>query len=282
MAPRAPKSRNREEVILAKPPLNEAWLEIRWKLHDTPEGLQIDPGFPFALGTFYHGVKDRYAYRVDLDASRAPQEMLPFVVRHQFRPGKEEWPVLQIGPGVATVNLTRPYSWDLFLNEIRFLRDQLVEAYGDDPIKTDLITLRYKNSEPFDYRTNDFLEFLRTRLNTELSLPGNVPGNFASRPSPTSGRIRLSFDLARPKGTGALLLGTGTQTMEQDTLPHARVKAEVLLWQLELASGGDDAPNVYDESQFHSWLGDAHSVLHEWFFSLIEGALLQEYMDEGG
>jgi hypothetical protein len=83
------------DIDLKRSPLAEAWLEIRWKLEPVgPPQIMRDPGFPFALGTFYRGVKERFSYQEPLPASQTPLEMLPHVVRYRFRPGEGQWPLL--------------------------------------------------------------------------------------------------------------------------------------------------------------------------------------------
>ena len=269
------------EIVLSKPPLSEAWLDIRWRLQETPPGLQTDPGFPFALGSFFKGIKERYGTRVDLDASRAPLDMVPYVVRHQFRPGEDEWPVLQLGPGVATANLTRPYSWKLFLDEIKFLRENLLDAYAEHRIRAETAMLRYKNAEPFEYSSETFFRFLDDYLNTKVSLPEGLPGTSASKTRPTSGRLKLTFDLVQPKGTGTLTFGTGTQRENNPNPTSKKSPTEAFIWQLEVASGGDDCPDLYNEDEFLNWLDAAHSVIHDWFFTLIEGRLRYQYEGKG-
>ena len=111
-------------IKLNNPPLVEAWLEIRWKLEQfgPAPGLLRDPAFPFALGILNSNIKNRFSFRTDLAASAAPQDMLPYVVRHKYRPEEDGWPIIQLGPGVATANFTSPYTWSDFRELSLFLR----------------------------------------------------------------------------------------------------------------------------------------------------------------
>lgn len=268
------------EIKLESNPLLEAWLEIRWQLErDNMTQSMRDPGFPFALGVFFNSVKEEFEYREELPVSLAPEDMLPYVVRHRFRPGKDEWPLLQLGPGVATVNFTEPYTWDLFEEKALYLRRKLLEAYGVMELKPQLVALRYRNGESFEYGSNNLLDFFNEDFNTSITLPAHIPGFVGSVTWPTSANIFFTFDLLEPKGTGTLRLGTGSRQRTDRT--NQEITEQMVMWQLEVASGGNDAPALSEEDEFAHWLSSAHAVIHEWFFSLIDGCLFEKYKGKG-
>jgi hypothetical protein len=161
-----------------------------------------------------------------------------------------------------------------------YLRNNLLEAYEDEELEVDVVVLRYRNGEPFDYAARNVLEFLQRNLNTKIQLPDHIPGQGASTRWPTTANVRLAFDLVDPAGTGVVQFVSGTRTREDPTTQRT-AEEDVLLWQLEVASGGDDAPPLSDEDKFSEWLVSAHAVIHDWFFSLVEGAKLESYKGEG-
>ena len=268
------------EIKLESNPLLEAWLEIRWQLEPgVAPGLKRDAGFPFALAAFYASVRDRFGYREDLDASHAPQGVLPYVVRHRFRSGENEWPLLQLGPGVGTVNFTSPYTWDDFKETALYLRRILLDAYTETELKTQTVTLRYRNGIPFEYHSSDLLSYLKHNLNTSIGLPVHIPGLGNSMTWPTGMNFVLSFDLSEPRGTGTLRFATAVRRQKSPESSQ-ETESEMLIWQLEVESGGDDAPELSKEDEFAQWLISAHNVIHEWFFSLIQGPLYRLYRGE--
>ena len=270
-----------QDMKIGSSPLCEAWLEIRWRLQPSPMPGQLqDPDFPFALGVFYNKIKERYPHRQDLDASRAPVFILPFIVRHQFWAGETRWPVLELGPGVASVNFTEPYSWELFKREALFLRSKLVDAFGGTMQPTESIALRYLNAEPFDFARENPLAFLKANLNTVVELPSRIPNGFTSRPFPSNLNIQVSYDLIEPRGTANITLTTGSRDIPSRAGPP-KSPTNVLMWQLEVISEGENAPPISDEAPFASWLNSAHLAAHEWFFSFVEGKLLTKYKGEG-
>ena len=268
------------DIKLNRNPLLEAWLEIRWQLvSGDVANFMRDPGFPFALGAFYHSIKNEFGYREDLDASRIPEEMFPHVVRHRFRPGENEWPLLQLGPGVATVNFTDPYNWDDFLNRALYLREKLVDAYSDMELKTQMVNLRYRNGVSFEYSSVNLLNFLKQNLNTSIMFPDHVPGAVSSVTWPTSINVVSTFDLSKPKGLGRLRFNTGVRT-QRDSETNQETKEEMIIWELNVESKENNAPDINEKDKFTTWLTSAHSVIHEWFFSLIDGPLYRKYKGE--
>lgn len=265
------------DIILERNPLIEAWLEIRWKLADSKfPDFKTDPHFPFALGIFYNQVKDMFGYRQELAASQAPEMLLPHLPQHQFRPSEGGWPLLQLGPGVATVNFTKPYSWHDFKEKALYLREKLIEAYKDSNFETEALILRYRNGYPFKYSENDLFDFLKKKFNISLSLPDGIPGHVSAKPNPTNSKIVLKYLLEKPQGSGQIQIGTG---LKNDVDENGRLTSqhEIVLWEIELASLDHLAVDIKETDKFVEWLDSAHSVIHEWFFSIVDGELLKEF-----
>lgn len=262
------------EITLIEAPLLEAWVEIRWKLTPTEQGLFNDPGYPIAPGIFYSSVKDKYNRMEPLDASEAPINFLPHVVRHQFRPAEGSSHLLQLGPGVASANFLTDYSWDDFKQICLYLRKNLTQAYEDYPIEAENVILRYRNAFDFEYSSGNLLDFLSNTLNTTVQLPEYIPGVFGSKSFPTGTGINFTFDLKYPKSTGTLKFNTGNRIIK-DADDNVVDTIETTVVQFEVSSGGEDVPNIANEDNYSSWLDMAHSVIHEWFFSIVEGELLK-------
>lgn len=267
-----PATRFPADIILPSPPLAEAWLEIRWTLEPMgPPNMQRDRGYQIALGRFTEILNDDFPFVEDLDASQLPTDMVPHTVRHRFRAEDGTWPLIQLGPGVATVNFTDPYSWEQFREMAGHLQSTLIRAYRASDLETAATILRYRNATPFDHSEEDFLSFLNDRLNVQLGLPAHLPGNFVTSADPRSVKLDISFALENPAGVGSLQVGTGIRTQENE---------EIAVWELSVSSTGDLAPSLNDEGELAEWLDDAHIVLHEWFFALIEGPLMEQFSQE--
>lgn len=263
------------DITLGTSPLVETWLDLRWQLQrGSQEGFFLDPQFPLALGTFYQSVRERFGYQESLPSSTAPLELLPHVVRYRFRPAPDKWPLLQLGPGVATVNFTRPYSWREFKEAALYLRAKLTTSY-EIGLRPHGISLQYRNAVPCSYSSGDLLAFLKGKLNTAIKLPPHIPGPVGAPDVPVNMDIAFTYNLERPRGTGIIQCFTGTKRSE--TEDHQETGTEHLLFELRVMSQEDGVPDYTDQAQFEDWLESAHAVIHEWFFSLIAGPLFDEY-----
>ena len=251
-------------------PLVEAWLEIRWKLSPDSSGqFEQDKDFPFALGVFYNDIKKDYSYREPLPQSFAPEELLPYVVRYRFRKEPNSWPMLQLGPGVASINFTSPYSWEEFKEQALYLRDKLINAYSGSLTISNLI-LRYRNALEHNYISADLLAFLENKLNTSITTPTHIPGTTAKTTWPSELNIALTYDLLEPLGKGAIRFSTGRQRSKNSEKP-------VLIFETSVHSLNEKNNCWATQDDFDSWLMAAHAITHEWFFALIDGDLRQEY-----
>ena len=268
-----PKFHYDPDIKLEIIPVVEVWLTIRWELEpgERPE-FKRDPNFNLALGRFAESVKDRFGVPVERAESQVPSEILPYRVRYQFRPDEDGWPLLQLGPGVASVNFNEGYTWEEFRKTSLYLRAKLIDVYGEQELAPELVTLQYRNAIPFEYSSENLAEFLKRDLNTAISAPKHIPGDAATTGNILGMNMVLSYELREPTSIGVLKITTGTKKIENiDPDP------EHLIVEIEVKSIKDNAPKLSDENQFSNWLDGAHNIARDWFLSLIEGSLRQRY-----
>ena len=263
-----------QEIELEDNPLVEAWLEIKWTLEKSefPEFL-IDKTFPFALGIFNNNVKEKYPYLEELNSSKAPEGMLPYVPQYRFRTKPNDWPLLQLGPGIATVNFAKQYNWLNFKKEALYLQQELLSAYSPSNIDINSIILKYRNVYPAEYSKGELLEFLSSKLNINITLPKYIPGDIAELKIPTTANLVFNFEINDPTSIGVIRILTGKNSqkfgsVEKDT--------ELIIWELEIIAKHEKVPS-FNNDDFSNWLEKAHAVVHEWFFSMIDGDILSEF-----
>lgn len=266
------------EIEIKHNPLLEAWIEIKWELEssDIP-GFFLDKTFPFALGIFYTSVKDKYPFLEELDASKVPEGMLPNAPQYRFRSKESDWPLLQLGPGIATANFGSSYTWKEFKNVTLYLQQQLLAAYQSTKLKVNTIILHYRNSYPFEFTKGNLLNFLAENLNTQIKLPNHIPGNVSETENPITTMLAFNFRIADPRSVCTIKYGTG---IHREDSSDKLEKTEVIIWEFELLAMKDQVPDFYDQDSFSNWLEKAHTVIHEWFFSTIDGKLLSEFSKE--
>lgn len=267
------------EIHLERKPLAEAWLELQWRTENkqlTTASMNlsdedVDTFYPLALGAFYQHVRNNYPVQEALLTSQFPDNILPHTVRHRFRVAPNQWPVIQIGPGIATVNLIEPYTWQLFRRQAMFLRDALLSAYQGVDLRPSAIILRYRNVFPFDHRSQNTLEFLGGKLNLRIVGSPHIPGEIGEKSGPTEVGLNLGYMLSKPLAVGNIRIMTAFQT------DSAGENQPIILIDLEVRGRNEETNPLLDNMLFPTWLDDAHAVIHEWFFALIDGPLRQEF-----
>ena len=249
-------------------PLVEAILEIRWRLTNHANGAGTDPHYKLLLGRLFDRLLDQYPEHEALPAASIPDELVGHVVQHRFRAAPDQWPLVQLGPGILTVNETDKYVWSDF--EPRLIA-AVKELYAAHPKASDLtvqsLVLRYIDAVEFDYGTDDAFDFLRDKLKVQLGLPlGLFDGTPVGR-IPQSSSWQASFRCNKPPGRVHLSFATGR-----------KADRPAVLWETTVQSAEEDVPRLPDE--FPSWLDAAHAITSDWFFKLIEGELERRFADD--
>jgi uncharacterized protein (TIGR04255 family) len=245
---------------LPNKPLIEAIIEIRWGKEGQP-----DPAYPIIVGRLFERIKADYPVIEDLPIVRVPAEITLQQVRHRFRRAKDAWPLVQIGPGILTVNDTDGYNWKDFSARVR---DILPHFFAVHPSPSTLafnsLLLRYINAIDFDYSSQNILPFLADKMRVLLSLEQSILTETGVNPAPRNLALQLVFPVSAPSGALILLLGTGK---------HKNNNAVV--WEIHFRSTEADLPTLPDG--FTTWLDAAHAKIETWFFEMVKGPLLVEF-----
>ena len=250
---------------LTKKPLVEALLEIKWIL-ESKEGVAppFDPSFELLPGKFHEALRNQYPEVENLPITLVPSEITAYQVRHRFRVSKNGWPVVQVGPGVATFNDTEGYTWESFKAGALEMVSALKKARPPDvfpPLKG--LLLRYINGCRFDYQKSSLLDFLDKKMKVKVSLPQGVIDNGAPA-RPEALNVALSYPIATPKATLQVRFATGKLKEE-----------EALIWEIWCSS--ENPGFSMGDAAFANWLEGAHQAAEKCFFKLIEGELQKEF-----
>jgi len=252
--------------ILKNKPLVEAIFELRWGLQESENEVKIDPHYKILIGSMYDKVKKKYPFHEQLPTASIPDEIAGYVVQHRFRKGEDEWPLIQIGPGVITLNYTEGYDWGDFEKMIVYALDALFKAYPDaeNNLKIDGLLLRYINAIDFDYEKEDILDFLKGKMKTAIRMDKKLFKNSGVNKLPLAVDLRFSFPSTKPKGAVYLRFARGKR---KDT--------DTLTWETRVHSTGEDVPKAIDK--IPRWVNDAHKLTDDWFFKMVKGELLKKF-----
>lgn len=252
--------------MLKNKPLVEAILEVRWALEAGPAPeMKRDPHYKFLLGKLFDSIKKEYPHHEELPTAALPEELMLYMVHHRFRPKPDGWPLLQVGPGVFTVNETHAYKWENFERRINEAIPKLVAAHPQpEALKFDTLMLRFINAVPLDFSKVDALKFLSEKMGTTISLPGSIFDDGIVTGSPTEILSQLVFPCTKPRGVLLFKFNSGRK--------H---ESPALIFQIWFVSRGEHTPPM--PTGFSEWADAAHAIIERSFFQLIAGDLEKEF-----
>ncbi len=247
--------------ILKNKPLIEAIFEIRWELKEIAEGLKTDPHYKILVGSLYSQLKNEYPYHETLPAASIPDEIAGHVIQHRFRTEKNKWPLIQIGPGILTVNDTEGYIWEDFEKKVIHVINVLLHNYPEpDNLRIASLMLRYIDAVEFDFESEGVFDFLSEKMKmTIIPYPGFFKDTGVA-PTPQAFDWRFSFPCAKPAGLIHLRFIRGKKE-----------NADALIWETMVQSSSEQVPLI--QNDLGNWLNEAHDLTDDWFFKIIAGEL---------
>jgi len=251
--------------ILKNKPLIEAIFEMRWKLFQPAKGVRMDPHYKLLLGRIYEKVKDNYPFHEQLGTAIMPDEIAGYVIQHRFRASKNKWPLIQIGPGIITLNETEGYLWEDFEKNISNLLNIFFKTYPDiENLKVNRLLLRYIDAIEIDYRKNDIFKFLKEKMKMNINVYPELFNETGVNKFPKHFDLRFSFRSKKPAGIINLRFVRGK-----------KMEMSALIWETWIRSIRESAPN--DKKEIISWIKEGHVLTDDWFFKIIEGDLLRRF-----
>ncbi len=148
-------------------PLQEVIFELFWKLPLDETGFPHDPGFALAQGVFASKIQKDFPVTKRLVPENINLRMYPLIV-YQFWKAELTWPLVQLGPGLMTVNDTeKNYIWEKnFLPNIKKAIQILQSSYAPRKLQIERVKLQYIDAVEFDAKKETATEFIARNLNT--------------------------------------------------------------------------------------------------------------------
>ncbi len=246
---------------LANKPLVEAILELRWRVSQE----QGDPHYALFPGRLYDCVESEYPFQEALPTSLMPQPISQGIVQHRFRSSENSWPLIQVGPGIVTLNETDGYRWTSFGRQAKAIVDNTFKAYPKPAsLEFTSLMLRYINAIETDYKRTNIFAFLADKLEAKIELPSKLFDDVPIGNVPVDFNLQTSYPVHDPEGVIAIRFATGTHKDQP-----------ALIWETRFRSQGNQLPQMPDG--FGEWVEAAHTLTDDWFFKLIEGELERRF-----
>jgi uncharacterized protein (TIGR04255 family) len=263
-----------ENPTLENKPLVEAIFEMRWRLSPFGVGASAemerpkeDPYYRLLIGSFYERIKNKYPAYEQLPTAKVPETLMNYIVQHRFRVAENEWPLVQLGPGILTVNSTKDYKWESFFPRVIEAVAALEETYPKKEVfHPQSFTLRYLDAVSFDMETDNAYQFLRENLKLNFEMPSNLFLENHVKTEPKALQWHFAFQCHKPKGNFVLRIVNG---MTNDK--------PALVWETMLESREQDIPSP---ESYKAWLSSAHELASHCFFKMIEGPLERRFTGE--
>ena len=250
---------------LKNKPLIEAIFELRWELQQKEPAIKIDPHYRILLGRFFDNVVKEYPYHEELASAGIPDEFVGYTVQHRFRKAKNKWPLVQIGPGLVTLNDTEEYTWKDFVKRANKLLSILFKTYPKrKELKFNMILLRYIDGIEFDFNKDHALNFLQEKMKTKIDIHPNLFDGTGVQQLPFGLNLKLTYLSKQPKG--AILLSFKRGSMKNK---------DAIIWETAVQSHGKEVPKA--EKSIKNWITKAHTLSDDWFFKIIEGELFERF-----
>ncbi len=233
---------------LVKAPLQEAIFEIRWELDiEASNNQQVDMGFALAQGKLQDIVKEKFpAYKRKVPHG-LPEQLLLYQPVHQYWSKPETWPVLQLGPGIFTVNDTdKNYDWhSSYLPLIQQGIDWVLKAY-DGKLRINFASLRYIDSVKLkDYGYNArWQDFIQDHFNFSFV------NSFNTRGAIKNAQFDQFFELDDKSDLHIAMSSGKYRTTNEDAL----------IWQTAVLKY-----DKFEKDSLLTWVEKAHSVTSDLF-----------------
>ena len=243
--------------ILKNPPIIEALIEIKWKIWEKgePPIKPMHEKFKFFPSRFFEKIRKSYPYVEVLPTSNIPDQLDIYLPRYRFRKEEGIYPLIQIGPGILTVNIDKIFTQELFFNTCIEVLNYFFEVLPD--IELSEIILHYIDGYDFDYDKNNAFNFLDENLCTHFSFSPELFEDINVKPIPSKFHLEANYHVEDPKGYFMCQFRSGVRKQSNE---------KFILMDTIFRSFGDDLPK---KEELDLWIFKADGLIHNWFMKMI-------------
>ena len=258
------------DFVYERAPLIEVILEIHWALKPlgSAPNAAIDPYYDLFCEAFIENCKAELPIIQRLVPAEIPAEFVSDQPHLRLRPKKDGWPLIQIGPGVMTVNIVPPYAgWAEFSKFINWAVDLLYAAYpmAEKTLHPVRAHLRYIDVFDSKHGLDDFSNFVDAHLGAATPIRPEVIEAIAENPGGITYTADSRFAVKSPAGSIARIRIAPGQSGGRD--------AVILEFHCDVAMPGGYLP----KETLLSWYDEAHATLHVLFDKTTSNELKAQF-----
>lgn len=237
---------------LPKAPLLEVIFEMRWQIKQKSDLTK----YQYLIGDLYSTIKETYPVRESLAPPEVPTDILINNPVHRFRKGKNQYPLVQIGPGLLTLNTTdENYYWNDFYSWAETLNKEFFSVF---PIESETFksNLLYLDFFKFDFKNQNVNDFINQSFNISINQGFmNETGN--------PFHLDLGFFYETNLGNLSVTLKKGQNSKKEDGIV------------MQTSLHGKDSMKSSDNVL--SWLNQAHEFSSYLFKEITKGELYNSF-----
>jgi uncharacterized protein (TIGR04255 family) len=238
---------------LLNAPLLEVIFELRWKVTSKEDLAKCQ----YLHGDLFAVIKEDFKYREALVAPEVPMELYQNFPAHRFRVAQNDYPLVQVGPGLLTLNTIDPkYIWEDFELLIQKTIQNFLKVYKFELKDEITLALQYLDFFEFNFETNDVYAFLSNNLNT------SVKQDFYNNQSHPD-NLNLVFQYNTNLGSLTISIARGRNIQKKDGIViRTAVYSKSLV------------PNI---KLIHDWLSKSHEFCSQLFKDMTKGELYKSF-----
>ncbi len=237
---------------LPNAPLQEVVFELLWEMDYDNSGKPIDPEFEFAQGLFAGKIKKDFPLHKRTIPEGAPFSIYPKPI-HQFWKGENQWPVVQLGPGILTVNdIEQNYTWKKYK---RLVLDtvQLLNTVYTKKLRFIFISLKYIDA--VETKGENVLGFINKNFNVDIKNRFQYDNEIVNL------KINETFRIENV-GNLDVLISSG---FNQEQKP-------AVLWQSNIFF-----KHKFFEFDIQKWIEEAHNVVSNHFKEIVKDSFYANF-----
>jgi uncharacterized protein (TIGR04255 family) len=237
---------------LPNAPLLEVIFELRWQIRQKSDLTK----YQYLLGDLYSSLKDIYPIKESLAPPEVPTDILINNPVHRFRKERNQYPLVQLGPGVLTLNTTdNNYFWEEFYELAKKLNQEFFSVFPveNEAFKSNLL---YIDFFKFDFKNQNVNEFINDSFNI------NIEQGFIKKTG-NPFHLDLGFYYETDLGNLSVTLKKGKNEDKEDGI--------VMQTTLRGQESMETVENVL------SWLNRSHDFSSDLFKEITKGKLYNSF-----
>lgn len=238
---------------LSKAPLVEVVFELRWPVSDKSDLMVAE----YLYGDIFAEIKNKYPYRERVLPIEIPVELTINKPVYRYRANKNDYPLVQIGPGLLTLNTTANiYEWDIFFNDAKELTRIFLNVFKNENEKQFNPSLLYLDFFPFDFKNGDISKFINKNLDIKIE-----QSFIENTGYPKDINVAYSFNVKQGELKVSLQKGSD-KSQNEGLLLQTRINGK---------------PLSADNDFFAEWLNESHEICSNLFKKLTKGQLYESF-----